>query len=63
MAELTCPTVARILSTLLDCDLTNPGKEQAPICLSAAFMHLACLSFSHLQILWSSMLVSSTLFV
>ena len=35
----------RILFTLLlDCDLTNPGKEQAPICLSAAFMWHACLS-------------------
>ena len=44
MVELTCPTVARILSTLLDFDLTNPGKDQVPICLSAAFMWHACLS-------------------
>ena len=27
MAELTCPTVARILSTLLDCDLLERNKH------------------------------------
>ena len=50
MAELTyelntrCPTVAKILPTLLACDLTHPGKKQPPICLSAVFMWHACLS-------------------
>ena len=50
MAEVTCelntrsPTVAKILSTLLACDLTHPGKEQPLICLSAVFMWHAYLS-------------------
>ena len=58
MAELT--TVASILSTLLDCDLTNPRKEQAPICLSAAFMWHARLSHIYKYPVWNKTCVRRT---
>lgn len=28
-----CPTIAEILSSLLDCSMLNPGKKLPPICL------------------------------
>ncbi len=51
-SELTtrCPTVAKILSTLLDCDLTNPGKKLPPICLLYGIItFLRCHELSRIQ--------------
>ncbi|XP_028411476.1 uncharacterized protein LOC114534127 [Dendronephthya gigantea] len=52
VSELTtrCPTVAKILSTLLDCDITNPGKKLPPLCLVyATIMFLRCHELSRIQ--------------
>jgi hypothetical protein len=51
-SELTtrCPTVAKILSTLLDCDLTNRGKKLPPICLLYGIItFLRCHELSRIQ--------------
>lgn len=45
-----CPTVAKILSTLLDCDLMNPGKKLPPVCLLyGIIMFLRCHELSRIQ--------------
>ena len=56
MAEVTselttrCPTVAKILSSLLDCDLTNPGKKLPPMCLLyGVILFLRCHELSRIQ--------------
>ncbi len=51
-AELStrCPTVAKILSMLLDCDLSNPGKKLPPMCLIyGIIMFLRCHELSRIQ--------------
>ena len=35
---LRCPTLAKILSSLLDYDLSNPGKKLPPMCLIYAIV-------------------------
>ena len=45
-----CPTVAKILSTLLDCDLISPGKKLPPMCLIYGIvMFLRCRDLSRIQ--------------
>jgi hypothetical protein len=45
-----CPTVAKVLSTLVDCDVANPGKKQPPICLLySVIMFLRCHELSRIQ--------------
>ena len=45
-----CPTVAKILSTLLDCDFTCPGKKLPPICLMYGIvMFQRCHELSKIQ--------------
>ena len=55
-----CPTVAKILSTLLDCDPTNPEKRRPPICLFySIIMFLRCHELSRIQRISTVLLVSS----
>ena len=45
-----CPTIAKILSSLFDCSLLNPGKKLPQICLIyGIIMFLRCHELSRIQ--------------
>ena len=45
-----CPTVAEILSSLLDCSMVNPEKKLPPICLIySIIMFMRCHELSRVQ--------------
>jgi hypothetical protein len=45
-----CPTVGKILSTLLDCSLENPGKKLPLLCLIyGIIMFMRCHELSRIQ--------------
>lgn len=48
--RIRCPTVAEILSSLLDCSLLDPGKKLPPICLIySIIMFMRCHELSRIQ--------------
>ena len=46
-----CPTVAEILSSLLDCSMVNPENKLPPICLIYSIMFMRCHEMSRVQII------------
>lgn len=45
-----CPTVASILSSLLDCSMENLGKKLSPVCLIySIIMFMRCHELSRIQ--------------